>query len=217
MTDESEQTDPAAVFGSALSLWREKPARAPEYANLSECYNGGDEFMRVVMRVATRFEEWASLHIAFEDIDDVWPYLLEDKFGAACATVVGMESLDNFDDRDCLRVALHLRLPVRHCFGLPVPVCVTATNPIPASPFVAFRIQTVREAPEGHACEPFTFADAPFDDRLNPPFFALYGVGSDNFLEHIADRATYAEALSLAQKIAPGVQFPSSAIPGPAS
>ena len=216
MSDESEQPDPAAVFGGALSLWHEckKPSKASERVNLSECYNGGDEFMRVVMRVATRFEEWASLHIAFDEFDDVWPYLLEDKFGAACVSITGAESLDKFDDRDCLRVALHLRLPVRLSDGLPVPVDVTAANPIPNSPFWAFRIQTVRELAEDDFCEAFTLADDPFDDNFDPPHFALYGVGSDGLLEHIADRQTYAEALSLAQKITPGVQFPSAPILG---
>ena len=50
--------------------------------------------------------------------------------------------------------------------------------------------------------------DDPFDNRFSNPLFALYGVTADGLLEHIADRKTYADALSLAGKIAPGVQFP---------
>ena len=73
MSDESILPDPAAVFGCALSLWHEctKPVKTTEEVNLSACYNGGDEFMRVVMRVATRFEIWASDLVAFEELDDV--------------------------------------------------------------------------------------------------------------------------------------------------
>ncbi len=210
MSDESEQPDSAAVFGGALSLWHEckKPSKANERVNLSECYNGGDEFMRVVMRVATRFEEWASMHIVFDGLDDVWPYLLEDKFGAACVCVTGMETLHEFNERDCLRVSLHLRLPVRHSAGLPVPVDVTAANPIPNSPFPAFRIQTVRQVAEDDFCEAFTLSDDPFDDNFDPPHFALYGVGSDGLLEHIADRDTYAKTVTLARNLIPGITFP---------
>ena len=52
MSDESEQPDPAAVFGCALSLWHEcKKAVAKEGLNLSECYNGGDEFMLACPRL----------------------------------------------------------------------------------------------------------------------------------------------------------------------
>ena len=214
MHDKSERPDPATVFGGALSLWNEFkiPSKANERVNPADSYNGRDEFMRVVMGVATRFGEWASLHIAFDELTSFWPYLLEDKFGAACLRVMGTASLEKFDDCDCLRVALLLRIPVRLSNGLPVPVDVTAANPNPNSPFSAFRIQTVREAHGDFIYEPFTSADDPFDDNFKPPQFALYGVDSDGLLEHIADRQTYEEALSLAQKITPGVQFPSAPI-----
>ncbi len=210
MNDETEQPDPAAVFGCALSLWHEckKPTGAGGRLNLSECYNGGDEFMRVVMRTATQFETWASLHIAFDELNDVWPYLMEDKFGAACVGVMGAENLTRFEDEDCLRVALLLRLPVKVSTGLPVPLDFTAVNPVPGSSFGAFRIQTVRSVAEGDICEPFTLADDPFDEQFCPPHFALYGVGGDGLLEHIADRLTYAAAACLARNLAPGISFP---------
>jgi hypothetical protein len=210
MSDESEQPDPAAVFGCALSLWHEckKPNKANERVNLSECYNGGDEFMRVVMRTATRFEKWASLHIAFGELDDVWPYMMEDKFGAACVGVMGAESLAHFDDSDCLRVALHMRLPVKISGDLPVPVDVTAENPLSGSAFRTFRILTVREFGGHEGCEPFTFDDDPFDEQFGPVFFSLYGVGDDGLRDHIADRDTYAKVVNLARNLAPGVTFP---------
>lgn len=207
--DESEQPDPAAVFGCALSLWHEckKPGKANERLNLSECYNGGDEFMRVVMRVATRFETWASLHIAFDELNDVWSYMMEDKFGAACVTVVGAECLAQFNNDDCLRVALQMRLPVKVSNGLHVPVDVTASNPVAGSIFRAFRIQTVRILHGKDICEPFSFDDDPFDENFSEPHFALYGVDNDGLLEHIADRRTYTDVFALARNLAPGIAF----------
>ena len=209
MSDESEQPDPAAVFGCALSLWHEckKLTIGTERLNLSECYNGGDEFMRVVMRVGTRFENWASRHIAFENLDDVWPYLMEDKFGAACVSAMGAENLAHFDDNDCLRVALRLRLPVKSSDGLPLPIDRVAPNPVAGSAFQSFRIQTVRDALDDEITEPFTLDDEPFDENFGTPYFGLYGVDADGLLEHIADRRTYAESVSLAEKLAPGIAF----------
>ncbi len=214
MSDESEQPDPAAVFGCALSLWIEckKLTQGTERLNLSECYNGGDEFMRVVMRTATRFENWASLHIAFENLDDVWPYMMEDKFGDACVSAMGAGNLAHFDNNDCLRVALLLGLPVKSSAGLPVPIDRVAPNPVAGSVFQSFRIQTVRDSLEDEITEPFTPDDEPFDENFGAPYFGLYGVDADEVLEHIADRRTYAEAVCLAQKLAPGIAFDPVAI-----
>ncbi|MEN9576237.1 MAG: hypothetical protein RL514_4092 [Verrucomicrobiota bacterium] len=109
-----EQPDSAAVFACALSL-REaclKSAAADPAMNLSESYNGMDEFMREMMRVANLFEAWACEHVAFAECNEVWPYLLEDRFGDACLAVMSPTGLAAFDETDCLRVALHLRLPI---------------------------------------------------------------------------------------------------------
>jgi len=216
MSENKEVTDPAAVFACALSLWQtcQQEASRQTNLNLSEVYNGVDQLMREVMRTGELFEKWACEHIEFNELTEVWPYLLEGKFGAACVNAMGAENLCNFDDSDCLRVALSLRLPVRLCDGLHIPIDLTAANPVPNSPFPAFRIQTVRELAEDHFCEAFTLDDDPFDDNFGPPHFALYGVGTDGLIEHIADRRTYSEALILAQKIAPGVLFPSNPVSG---
>jgi len=82
--------DPAAVFASALSLWQvcQKHAVGDTKLNLSECYNGMDQYMREVMRVASQFETWACLHIDFDELNDMWPYLLEDRFGENCLAVL---------------------------------------------------------------------------------------------------------------------------------
>jgi hypothetical protein len=209
MNNQSESPDPAAVFACALSLWREclRRSQSRRKVNLSECYNGGDEFMRVIMRAGARFEEWACGYIEFEALNHCWPYLLEERFGEACVAVKGITALHEFDDKDCLAVSLRLRLPVKAGGGLPIPVDVIAGNPTSASEFRQFRIQTMRECRDGNI-EPFTAVDNPFDDRCGPPFFGFYGVCDDGLIEHIADFKNYDDALRLARKLVPGIQFP---------
>lgn len=163
--------------------------------------------MRVIMRAGTRFEEWACGQIAFDALDHCWPYLLEEKFGEACVALKDVTSLNEFCDNDCLAVALRLSLPVKVTGALPIPVDVSAGNPITQSEFRQFRIQTMRERNESDI-EPFTSIDDPFDKEFGPPFFALCGVGDDGLLEYIADFETYAAAVNLARKLAPGIQFP---------
>jgi hypothetical protein len=200
MTTEIESAnssaDPAAIFASALSLWQvcQKHAANDAKLNLSESYNGMDQFMRELMRVANQFETWACMHVDFNETNDVWPYLLEDKFGEACLATLAPDSLGQFDDSDCLRVAMRLR----------------SSNPTPDSGFREFRIQTLRSLIEDGDAVPFTADDEPFDDEFGHPYFGLYGVDKDGLLEHIADRKTYSEAVRLAEKLAPGVAFPNS-------
>jgi hypothetical protein len=204
--------DPAAIFASALSLWQacKEHAASDTKLNLSECYNGMDQFMRELMRVANQFETWACAHIDFDAANDVWPYLLEDKFGEACLAVLAPDSLAQFDDSDCLRTAIRLRLPIKLDDELPIPVDVCSSNPSPASAFRDFRILTVRNLIEdGHAV-PFTPDDDPFDQEFGKPYFVLYGSEEEGMLEHIAERKTYLEAVRLAEKLAPGVRFPES-------
>jgi hypothetical protein len=209
MTDEFEEIDPAPVFGCALSLWKEfkKPSSDAGNVNVSECYNGGDEFMRVIMRVGICFEKWASQHIAFDHLDDVWPYLMETDFGATCLRVHGAMSLAKFNTDVCLRVALALRLPIRLDTSLPVPVEVIVPNPTIGSEFRALGIVTMRESSDGEDHDPLTVDDDPFDPEFEPPFFSLFGVDEGGGREHIADRETYAEAVNLACKLAPNIEF----------
>jgi len=206
----TEIADPAAVFASAFSLWQacQKHAEADKNLNLSECYNGMDEFMREVMRVANLFESWACSHVDFNSFDDVWPYLLQDKFGETCLEAVPPDELAGLSDADCFRVALRLRLPLIPDDKLPIPVDLAAPNPAAAnSPFKKFRIQTVRESIEGKDCAVYGFDDEPFDPEYGVPFFGLYGLDENGFAEHIADRPTCKEALELAQNLAPGIDF----------
>ncbi len=206
----TSEADPAAVFAAALSVWKAVHEHASRRAgfNLSEAYNGMDEFMRVAMRIGHRFEEWSCLHVVFEESTDVWPCLLEERFGAACRATMEADSLASFTDADCLRVAWRLGLPLRADGRLPVPVCVTAQNPVVGSGFHAFRIQTFRNPINDEGVEAFTASDDVCGEEFGPPEFGLHGVDEAGLLEHIADRRTYLDAAALARKLAPGVTLP---------
>lgn len=107
--------DPAAVFAAALSLHDAclERAEADSSLSLSESYQGMDSFMREVMWAAEMFETWACEHVAFEEVDDVWPYLLEHRFGSAVLATMDADCLAGFNADLCLRIALKLRLPLR--------------------------------------------------------------------------------------------------------
>ena len=202
--------DPAAVFASALSLWQACQKRSAEVKmNISESYNGMDQFMREIMRAANQFEVWSCRHIDFNELNDVWPYLLEDKFGAAYLAILEADELAQFNEGDCLRVALQMELPVILADKLPIPIDLVAPNPVTGSGFRQFKIQTVRDTLEDGEPVPFVAGDEPADEQFGEPYFGLYGVAADGKLEHIADRKTYDEAWNLVQKIAPGTAFPS--------
>lgn len=109
-----EEADPAAVFAMASSLRKACEAREKVDAtlNFGEAYNGWDQFMRELMRVAAIFEEWACLYVVFEDLEHTWSYLLEDGFGEACLAVIEGSALASFGADECLQIAQQLGLKV---------------------------------------------------------------------------------------------------------
>jgi len=210
-----EQPDPAAVFACALSLHDAclERAKVESDLDLSEAYQGMDTFMREVMRVGEKFEKWACRHVAFNELADVWPYLLEERFGDVCLEMMDADSLAGFDADDCLRIAFKLRLPMWADGSLPLPVCVEAPNPLAGAEFYRLRIQTVRhELDEEGETAPFTEDDDPFDENYGAPYFGIYGVDEDGLLDHIADRDTYQAARSLLAALLPGIGFPEEVI-----
>lgn len=211
-TDAHDEPDTAAVFAAASSLWEKSCEHARvEALNLSDCYNGWDQLMREVMRIAARFERWSCEHVAFEEWSEVWPYFLGDHFGKGCIDELGPAALASFDEDDCLRVALRLGIPLWTSHSLPVPINVEVPNPVQGSGFVAYRIQTVRLLRGENEWAPFVVGDDPFDEAFEQPVFGLYGVKDDETLEHIADRETYQKARQLAQDLAPQIALPERA------
>jgi len=207
--------DPAAVFACALSLHHACLKRAEEEPglDLSDAYQGMDSFMREVMRVAEMFEEWACRHVAFQELDDVWPYLLEDRFGPACLQIISAESLAGFDADDCLRIASRLHLPLWLDGSLPLPFCSEVPNPLAEAKFQRLRIQAVRhELVEDGEAVPFTEDDDPFDENYGETVFRIYGVDEAGVLKHIADRRDYQAARGLMADLMPGLGFPEQGI-----
>ena len=166
--------------------------------------------MREVMRIAECFEVWACEHIAFDALNDVWPYLLQDRFGDACLYVLSLECLADFEEQDCLRVAMRLRLPIKCDDRLPLPVDLRARNTVPDSAFVELRIQSMRTCLETGEVFPYVDTDEPYDEQFGAVSFALSGMESDDRQTGIATLPTYGAAVSLATKLAPGIAFPSS-------
>lgn len=202
------EADPAALFACALSLHNAclKAADTDPQLNLSECYNGMDQFMREVMRIGGLFENWACAHVAFDELEEVWPYLLEAEFGAGCLALMTADALAGFDRDDCLRLALHLRLPLWVDGTLPLPLRVEV--PLDGAGFTALVVQTVREECGGEEISAFVEGDDPFDENYGALWFGTYGVGPDGMSEHIADRRTYAGARELVGKLVPALPLP---------
>jgi hypothetical protein len=209
LTPPIEKPDPAAQFAIASSLWQacHDHAAKTKGLNLSEIFNGMDECMRVVMRIGERFEGWACKHVNFDNLYDVWPYLLQDKFGSVCLEAMTLAGLVEFNEEDCLQVALLLRLPIVVTKNLPVPVFLEAANPVVGSAFKTFRIQTFRRIVEDDSAEPFVSGDDPYDENFEAPFFGLYGIDEAEKEECIADRPSYDSVRDLAMKLAPGIEF----------
>jgi len=210
MIFKNDSLDPAAVFACAVSL-RDACEQAAKLnnLNLSEVFQGMDQFYREAMRIAALFEEWACEHVVFEEMCDVWPYLLEDKFGVACLQSMSVEDLRGFDADDCLAVAMQLLLPLKYKDAQPrLPLDVLALNPVPASLYTHWRIQTIRCLSGDDSFEPMTYGDDPLDPEYEPPMIALYGVNAEGLVEHVKDFSSYADALALVRKIAPGIDFP---------
>lgn len=171
--------------------------------------------MRELMRVATVFEEWACLHVAFDHTEHTWSYFLEDNFGDACLKVLPVGGLEGFGSKECLRVALILGIPVWADCELPVPVDQMVRNPARRSFFKEFRIQTARRYHCLPTVENFKLGDDPFDEKFGIRFFRVHGIGDEGKLEHIADRDSYKMARDLVLKLALGAVCPERVVSVP--
>lgn len=213
MIFKNDSLDPAAVFACAVSL-RAACEQADKQCNvdLSEAFNGVDQFWREMMRVGALFEEWACKHVVFDEMHDVWPYLLEDKFGAACLNRMNVEDLSGFDVEDCLDVAMKLRLPLHYNHESGLPLDVMVPNPVVDAVFTHWRIQTVRQLLGDDDFEPMVYGDDPFDAEYEASLIALYGMNAAGSVEHIKNFDCYADAVAFAGKIAPGVGFPAEPV-----
>lgn len=206
---ENSTADPAAIFCCAVSLRDAAIERScASGLSLSDVYGGMDGFMREIMRVATLFETWATQHVAFDHLAEVWPYLMEQRFGDACVQVADIWALESFDEVDGLLIAQHLQLPLYYDDVLVIPLEVRARNTVVDSGFVEFGIQTVRIHHMDAEVVPFICGDAPWDEDYDLPRLALCGITAEGQREQIADFSTYRDAVALVTKLAPGIDFP---------
>jgi hypothetical protein len=117
--------DPAGIFGAAMSLFDEGRRLAKVNGNdLSDAYSGHDGFMRECMRIATEFEAWACKHVDFEELGEVWPYFMHDKFGTHALAVIGSEcQLDEANATHWAAIAHAMKMPMRSVRGwVPYPI-----------------------------------------------------------------------------------------------
>lgn len=205
----TNRPDPAAVFAGAKSLFDACHDHASHTAgsSLSDEFNGIDELMRVVMTVASEFERWASLHVAFNELGEVWPYFLEDQFGSAALKSISPATLTNFNEHDCLLLATQLALPLRLSEGFVLPINLRASNTVANSSFKELQILAVRSCEVDGSIVPLAVDDDP-EEHWNEVVFGLYGICDEGLAEHIADRSSYAAVRGLALAISPGIDFP---------
>lgn len=203
------RADPAAVFAGALSIWEACSKREVQdpRADLSEIFNGIDELMRVAMKAATLFEDWACQHVEFDRLLDCWPYKLQLEMGEACLSFLSLDQLPGFNDEHALRLAIKLQLPLAPSARKLIPLRIHATNPIPQARFQTVYIQTVREAKDGSGIYPFTEEDDLADPCFGSLFYGVYGRDAEGTSEHIADRRTPEAAIQVATGLIPGLLF----------
>lgn len=84
-----ENIDPAAIWYATKSMvdWLGKQPK-PDRDDLVESHGGEDEFVRTVAHTATEFEKWACKHVDFHELEEIWPYWLEQHFGVLCNSEV---------------------------------------------------------------------------------------------------------------------------------
>ncbi len=81
-------------------------------------------------------------------------------------------------------------------------------NPVAGAAYRRLRIQSVRhEWGEDGETAAFTEDDDPFDEDHSAPVFGIFGVTEDA-MEPIAERKSYAEARAVVTKLLPGIGFP---------
>lgn len=230
MSDRTTKPDPAAILGIAISLKEAGEAAAKLGSiDISDTFNGYDQFYRELMRIAELFEGWACKHVAFEELDGWWPYQLEEQFGAACLKRVELEDLASFDEEDCPFIAMLLKLPLFYTDdpGLPavafrqnqpsrLPLDLIAVNPVKGSEWKHWRIQTTWvPLIDQDTVEVMAYGDDPFDTEHMPVEISLYGIKADGLAEHVQDFDKYAQAVKFVRSVSPGVEFPSKPITKP--
>lgn len=121
-TDDITGLDLAAILCAAMSLRQSLEDYLDD--GISDEFEGADNGYRYCMERAIQFERWACDNIEFAEMEDVWPYWLEEHFGPLFVRYAWNTDLDAIDWRE---FATRARLPVREPNG-------TASHTAPAQP-----------------------------------------------------------------------------------
>jgi hypothetical protein len=110
----TEISDPADIVAVIISLNdTARELSKSGNADISEAYQGVDQFMRETIRVAEQFEQWACSHVLFDDFGEVFPYFIEDKFGKALHELYGITCLRDINSDAFPKIAEHLHIPFK--------------------------------------------------------------------------------------------------------
>jgi hypothetical protein len=193
----AEAPDAAAEFAIAKGLY-DYFANKQSY-DISEIYNGADEFMRRCAHLGRLFEAWSCDHVDFNAMQDVWPYYLEDHVGPAVESMFWEQNCEipvRWGEDELLSLATKLRLPVRI---QNTPNCSMnvewAAAPAQQGRYQRYQVRTVRHSEDGWAMEHYTVEDAQerhAADNDHPVLFALYGsLESSGEWEFICEAPSY--------------------------
>lgn len=176
-----------------------------------EMPNGGIGAMDCVFMAATSFISWCDTRVEFDDLEDPWSYLLEDKLGDAMRDAGLFEQFADLYTSDPVNweraahlAAVHMGLTLKFDPRFEMPVDVTEECPARPSMYSHLRIYTVRDkAGEGGKSDvvQFTADSHPYDDDYGKVYYGFYGVFGPNVpeqegqLSHIMDFDTYEIAL----------------------
>lgn len=179
--------DLADEFAVALSVherWKEE-----KELDISETFNGGDEFLRRCLSCAQKLVSWFDRYVDYPRLTDVWCYYLEDKAGDAFWELFNPGLPEELKDDDCLSLALLLRAPI-DTRADKAPIDITWEIP-GRSGYCFFRVVT-RVFEDSEDAMPIFYSIRDAISGPQAPSFAFYGsLGTKTNWSLILETDTY--------------------------
>jgi hypothetical protein len=201
--------DKAAELGIAMGVYNHYSYKSD--LDISNEYNGADEFMRRCQHLGQVFEAWCCAHVNFSRMIEIWPYYAEDYIGPSVDKLLVERCVPaSWSEEELLALAVLLHLPVR----------VRTTENVSFSmeweaqnwssdEIKLYQVRTVRHSTDGKSVEHYTHEHVlarpvpPIWLTPNPVLFALYGAQDkeDTTWEFLFERQSYAELYSLVKRL----------------